>query len=138
MHDSAILILEDDETRITRFTTILNEITPDTPVIYWRNAWKMIRESAPYLPNARLISLDHDLNPEAENSEDPGDGLMVAKFLAGQRPQCPIIVHTSNEDRARMMIGEFELAGCNARRVAPLGVDWIEDYWADVVQSLLI
>jgi len=37
----------------------------------------------------------------------------------------------------QMMIGEFELAGCNARRVAPLGPDWIESYWAEVVQSLL-
>src|SRR5271170_2841088 len=100
MLDSAILILEDDDARIARFTTILNGIAPNTPVIYWRSAWKMIRDLAPYLPNARLISLDHDLDPEAENSEDPGDGLDVAKFLAEQQPKCPIIVHTNNGGRS--------------------------------------
>jgi CheY-like chemotaxis protein len=137
MHDATILILEDDDTRITRFTKILNEIAPNTKVVYWRNAWKMIRDLAPYLPKARLISLDHDLNPEDEHNEDPGDGLMVAKFLAEQRPPCPIIVHTSNGDRAKMMIGEFELTGCNSKRVAPLGADWIESYWSEVVRSFL-
>ena len=35
----------------------------------------------------------------------------VARYLASRRPRCPIIIHSSNADRARMMAGEFELAG---------------------------
>lgn len=137
MADAVILILDDDAKRIERFTAALRTVVPDTQIMHWRSAKKMIREAAPHLSHACLISLDHDLYPEAGSDDDPGDGLEVAKFLAEMRPGCPIIIHSSNGDRARMMAGEFELAGCAATRVAPLGEDWVENYWAETVRSLL-
>lgn len=136
-YESPILILDDDEIRLERFTRIINEISPRSPVRCWRDANKMMGEAAAYLSGARLISLDHDLYPVGQAGGDPGDGLMVAKFLASRPPQCPVIVHSSNGDRATMMIGELEFAGWNVRRVAPLGSDWVENYWAAVVRSLL-
>ena len=97
----------------------------------------MIEEVDVYLPSAHLISLDHDLYPEAGDTEDPGDGLEVAKHLAERKPQCPTIIHSSNADRRNMMAGEFELAGCPTTVVAPLGADWIEVDWSQAVRSLL-
>ncbi len=35
------------------------------------------------------------------------------------------------------MVGEFELGGWRYKRVAPIGDDWIEAYWRDVVRKLL-
>jgi hypothetical protein len=132
-----ILILEDDQDRIDRFTAALQTIDPISQIMVWRSAKKMIQEMDAYLPYARLISLDHDLYPMAGDTEDPGDGLEIAKHLALKKPQCPIIIHSSNGDRATMMAGEFELAGVPAKVIAPLGADWIEAYWAQVVVELL-
>jgi len=96
----------------------------------------MIRELECYLPEARLISLDHDLEPSGEE-EDPGDGLEVAKFLAQRPPCCPVIIHSSNTLRSLAMSGEFELAGWKFLRVPPLGEDWIEAFWRPTARKLL-
>lgn len=131
-----LLMLEDDAERIERFTATLGAIAPAMPLLVWRSAVRMIREVDAYLPAARLISLDHDLEP-VEGDEDPGDGIDVARYLAERRPVCPVIVHSSNGTRSDWMIGEFELGGWEYRRVAPLGDDWIESYWGSVVRDFL-
>jgi hypothetical protein len=81
-----ILILEDDRSRITRFKTALHSIAPTVQVLIWRSAKQMIREVDQHLTSARLISLDHDLYPLPGETEDPGDGLEVAKYLAQRKP----------------------------------------------------
>jgi DNA-binding NarL/FixJ family response regulator len=132
-----ILILEDDALRIGRFRTVLANSAPNAELRIWTSARAMIREVAAFLPAAILISLDHDLYPLPGETEDPGDGLEVAKFLAQRKPACPILIHSSNGDRRRMMAGEFELEGIEAQIVAPIGEDWIEAYWLEVVKTLL-
>jgi hypothetical protein len=132
-----LLMLEDDRERIVRFTEALKVVDPTLSLVIWRSARKMIREVEPFLPAARLISLDHDLEPQEGDDEDPGEGIEVARFLAGRTPACPVIVHTSNVTRSDWMIGEFELGGWRYRRVAPIGDDWIEAYWRVVVRKLL-
>jgi hypothetical protein len=132
-----ILILEDDRERIERFTAALRDIVPSIPLIVWRSASRMIREVEPFLPAARLISLDHDLEPGEGETEDPGEGIDVARFLAARPPVCPVIIHSSNGSRSDWMIGEFELGGWKYKRVAPIGDDWIESYWRAVVSKLL-
>jgi len=97
----------------------------------------MIREVEALLPSARLLSLDHDLDPQEGDAEDPGTGWEVTKYLAGFPPACPVIIHTSNGDRASWMCGEFELGGWDYRRVPPLGDDWIERDWHRIVRRLL-
>jgi len=132
---NTILMLEDSSERLARFRAVLSNVAPQLQFLHWRNAPRMIRECPPYLHCCRLICLDHDLDPEG--GEDPGDGLAVAKFLAPLRPQCPILIHTSNADGARRMTGEFQLAGIEPRTVLPLGSDWIEHYWREQVRIAL-
>ena len=132
-----LLMLEDNAERIERFTAALSRIDPALPLRLWRNAWTMIREVEALLPAARLISLDHDLDPEEGEAEDPGTGWDVTKFLAALPPTCPVIIHTSNGTRATWMCGEFELGGWEYHRVPPLWDDWIERDWRRLVRRLL-
>ena len=81
--------------------------------------------------------LDHDLERQTGDTEDPGDGIDGARFLAIRPPVCPVIVHSSNGQRSEWMIGEFKLGGWPFRRVAPIGDDWIEAYWIIVVRKCL-
>ena len=105
-----ILMLEDDPDRLRRFAAVVRSIDPGLPLVTWRSAHRMIAEVAPLLPRARLISLDHDLEPEP-GAPDPGDGYMVAKWLTAQGIIRPVIVHSSNGERSSWMAGEFDLAG---------------------------
>lgn len=123
-----ILILEDDAGRVRGFHAALARVFPGMPVIVWSSAHTMIAEVADRLPRARLISLDHDLYAP-DGSPDPGDGLMVAKYLASQHAACPVIVHTSNSERGNWMMGEFELGGWPCTRVLPIESGWIERDW---------
>lgn len=102
----------------------------------WNSAHQMIAEVGDLLSETRLISLDHDLYLPADEP-DPGDGLMVAKHLASRPPVCPVIIHSTNHARARMMEGEFELAGWTCKRVAPVGEDWIRTDWLPAVTRLI-
>jgi hypothetical protein len=131
-------MLEDDAERVQRFTATLQQVAPDLRLVVWWNARTMVRELEEYLPRARLISLDHDLDPPDPTCfDDPGHGLEVARFLAARAPVCPVIVHSSNRERSTWMMGEFELGGWRSCRVAPLGDDWIEQDWRVAVRRLL-
>src|SRR4051794_30918616 len=132
-----ILVLEDDPERVQRFRARFAALSPQMRVEIWRDAKKMVRECGAYLHQCALICLDHDLMPEAGGPPDPGDGLEVAKFLAPLRPQCPILIHSSNSDRAYQMLGEFQLHSCEVATILPLGADWIEEYWWPRVMALL-
>lgn len=131
-----ILMLEDDAERLERFKTVLRAIDPSLVLGVWRDAHAMIREAGPLLSSAHLISLDHDL--EAESGEpDPGDGYQIVKWLVSQPVIRPVVIHTSNGDRASWMAGEFDLEGWRHWRVVPFGDDWIEIDWRRVVKKLL-
>ncbi len=132
-----LLMLEDDAERVERFTATLRAVAPELPLRIWRDAWTMIRELEFLIPAARLISLDHDLEPDAGSTKDPGTGWDVTKYLAGLPPVCPVVIHTSNRERASWMMGEFELGGWRYYRLAPLGDDWIEHDWQRLVRRLL-
>jgi hypothetical protein len=132
-----LLMLEDDSERISRFSTTLRAIDPNVVLKIWRDARTMIRELSDFLPGARIISIDHDLEPETSDA-DPGDGLEVVKYLVLQSTVLPVIIHSSNRERSDWMAGEFELAGWRHWRVAPLGDDWIEVDWQRLVRRLLM
>lgn len=131
MMDRLILILEDDEHRARRFLAAISAIGWRARV--WQNAHVMMEELPDVVAGAAVISLDHDL---IDHRSDPGDGLMVAKLLVSMDVRRPVVVHSSNADRALMMMGEFELAGWESRRVLPFGEDWIESEWVGVVREL--
>ena len=134
---NAVLMLEDDTERVEWFTAALGRADPSLRLVVWRSARRMLGELPDLLPSARLVSLDHDLEPDPADLGDPGDGLDVAKWLAERQPVCPVIVHTSNGVRGDAMMGELELGGWEHHRVYPLGDDWIEVDWYRVVRRLL-
>lgn len=132
-----ILILEDNDERIAAFQKTIAVLGDGYELKIWRDAPSMLAECEPFFPTAALISLDHDLNPMPGATVDPGTGLDVAKFLAECRPVCPLIIHSTNADRAHSMHNELRFAGWIAERVGPIGTDWIETMWLRKVRAFL-
>lgn len=130
-----ILLLEDDERRIEHFVAGAATFAPDLPVHVWRTAPAMLADLGESLGHATLISLDHDLVPSGEG--DPGCGYDVATTLAGLRPCCPVIVHTSNVDRGDVMSDALVRGGWRSARVDPFGAGWIAERWVPCARSLL-
>ena len=136
MTRDTLLMLEDCDDRRDRFRAVVARRFPDLRLVTWPSAGVMVAELERHLPAARLISLDHDLEP-GPSGPDPGDGLDVAKWLAERPPACPVVIHTSNVRRGDAMEGELDLAGWTYRRVTPIGDDWIEVDWYLAVRRLL-
>ncbi|MBX9737130.1 MAG: hypothetical protein K2X32_09415 [Phycisphaerales bacterium] len=130
--DPLVLLLEDDRNRVDRMRAALG---PQVDLRVWSSARRMIDECAPLLDAAALISLDHDL--ESVDGDDPGDGVEMAKYLVTTQKVLPVIIHTSNAERGRWMVGEFELAGWPLRRVLPFGERWIETEWLAEVLAVI-
>ena len=137
MFHRIILILEDDISRIDRFKAVINNSRANIQIKMWRNAHKMIDEMDDYFQNCVLISLDHDLTTIEPDGSDPGDGMDMARSLASHKPICPVIIHSSNVSRCEMMQGELELTGWEVKQVAPIGIDWIEVDWINLVSQLI-
>jgi ADP-ribosylglycohydrolase len=132
-----ILILEDNEERIAAFQKTIATLAPRFDLKVWRDAHSMIAECESFFPTAALISLDHDLNPAPGVSTDPGTGVDVARFLGDFAPVCPVLIHSSNTDRAWSMHNELRFSGWFVDRVGPLGADWVETSWLANAARLL-
>jgi hypothetical protein len=125
MSDKLILILEDNEGRIRNFQSAVKFLNGNFSQQIWFDAPSMISDLPSFLDRAVLISLDHDLNPQPNILADPGTGLEVAEFLAKQKPICPVIIHSTNYEKAWSMHNELRFGGWIVERVGPIGDDWI-------------
>src|SRR5690348_6792763 len=123
-----LLLLEDNDERIAAFRTAVAMLGEDWELEIWRDAPAMLAQCEACFEQAGLISLDHDLNPQPGTKVDPGTGLEVAKFFAGYLPLCPVIIHSSNTDRAWSMHNELRFGGWQVERVGPIGDDWIDKF----------
>ena len=132
-----LLLLEDNSERIAAFETALPKLGDDWQLRIWRDAHTMLAECEEYFENTHLISLDHDLNPQPGAVNDPGTGLDVAKFLASHFPFCPIIIHSTNADRAWSMHNELRFAKWTVERFGPIGDDWVHKLWLPKAWELL-
>ena len=132
-----LLILEDNNERIAAFQKTVAALGDGIELKVWRDAPAMIAESESFFPTTVLISLDHDLNPMPGAKVDPGTGMDVARFLGDFMPVCPLLIHSSNTDRAYSMQNELRFAGWMVDRVGPLGTDWIETSWSRSAERLL-
>jgi ADP-ribosylglycohydrolase len=132
-----ILILEDNDERISAFQETVATLGADLELKVWYDAPSMIAEAEEFFPTAALISLDHDLNPKPGMTAEPGTGVDVAKFLAGCRPVCPVIIHSTNADRAYSMHNELRFSDWIVERVGPIGTDWIETIWLRKAREFL-
>jgi hypothetical protein len=136
MNRRIILILEDDGERVCGFQSAVGSLGRDFVVRVWRDAPTMIAECPACFARASLISLDHDLEATAGESE-PGTGLDVAKFLSLHPPPCPVILHTSNFDGRSAMQNRLRAGGWRVATVLPREADWIQASWLFVAQKLI-
>jgi ADP-ribosylglycohydrolase len=127
-----ILILEDNDERIEAFQKTVAALGDGFELKVWRDAPSMIAECETYFPTAALISLDYNSDPKPFRT-----GLEVAKFLAECRPVCPVIIHSSNTDRAHSMDNELRFADWTAELALPTGTDWIQSVWLHKARALL-
>lgn len=132
-----LLLLEDNSERIAGFETALRELGADWRMRVWRDAPKMLSECEDDFDEAHLISLDHDLNPQPGSTADPGTGLDIAKLLASHLAFCPVIIHSTNADRAWSMHNELRFAGWTVDRVGPIAGDWVRKLWLPKARALL-
>jgi CheY-like chemotaxis protein len=132
-----ILLLEDNAERVTAFRGAVRALGEDFQIRVWHDAKTMIAECEDYLEQATLISLDHDLQCQPGETHDPGTGLEVASFLAAYPPICPVIIHSSNADRAWSMHNELRFANWQVERIGPIGEDWIQKLWLPRARELL-
>ena len=132
-----ILMLEDNDERITGFQKAVAGLAGGFDLKVWRDAHSMMAECAEFFPDAVVICLDHDLNPQPGVTTDPGTGVDVARFLADFLPVCPVLIHSSNTDRVYSMHNELRFAGWTVDRVGPLGTGWIETTWLRRMKELL-
>ena len=137
MSGKLILILEDNEDRIRSFESAVKSLGGNFSERIWFDAPNMIKDLPLVLGQACLISLDHDLNPQPDVTADPGTGLEVAEFLAKHSPVCPVLIHSTNYEKAWSMHNELRFGGWSVGRVGPLGDDWIKCLWLPTVKVLL-
>lgn len=133
-----LLILEDSPERIAAFGTAMQQAV-GAEVIFWKSAHEMIHALPQHLPQAALMSLDFDLIPERNSTQDPGNGLVVCDYLAKCDPVCPVILHSSNEKAVWAMLFKLREGKWDTDwlRHDPLGVVWIGSQWLPKVQSRL-
>jgi hypothetical protein len=127
---------EDNTDRIKRFTETIRTVDSDLQLVVWKDAHAMVREIGLHLAKSRLICLDHDLEA-IEGAGDPGDGLLLVRFLISQPIIRPVIIHSSNFERSSLMERELKQARWPISRVVPIGDDWIEEDWRRTVRTIL-
>lgn len=124
-----VAILEDNVLRQNEMSRVmpLHNVFPITT--FFRTAPGMIQWlQKTDFSSLSALSLDHDLDPV--NGLDPGDGLDVARWLAGQTVRIPVLIHSSNADRAQRMEWILNDSGFLAYWSPPSpGTDWIEANW---------
>jgi ADP-ribosylglycohydrolase len=133
-----LLLLEDNAERITAFEAVVRQLGEDWQMRVWRDAHAMIAECEGCFGDTHLISLDHDLNPQSGATRDPGTGVEVAKLFASHFPFCPVIIHSTNADRAWSMHNELRFGGWNVERVGPIGDDWVGKLWLPKAREMLV
>lgn len=137
-----ILILEDNQDRQAVMGRCLKDRFYQHEILFFDDAAEMRRFLELRLDEALLIALDHDLELKpASNGQlvDPGTGREIAEFLAGQRPICPIIIHTTNSAAGDAMEFLLRDARWEVRRVHPYGdTEWIPEVWFRAVRNAIV
>jgi ADP-ribosylglycohydrolase len=133
-----ILILEDNDERISDFVKAVQQLGDDYELKFWRDAHSMCRECATFFPTTALISLNDDVNPATGNTRHSSKGAHVAKFLADFLPVCPVLLHSSNTNLLYSTYNEFRFSGWTVERLGSLGVDWIPKSWLPKARQILL
>ena len=132
-----LLLLEDNDERIAAFESALGGLGQEWQMRVWRDAPTMLAECEEFFGSTDLFSLDHDMNPQPGAIRDPGTGLDVTKLLASHFAFCPVIIHSTNADRAWSMHNELRSAGWTVDRVGPIGDDWVRKLWLPKAREMV-
>jgi hypothetical protein len=136
-----IAILDDEPDRLTAMRPLLAERFPHYEVETFDNAPDMIAWLHQHLSKVALVSLDHDLGPDRRRNGrkfDPGIGRDVADYLSTSRPQCPVILHTTNRQAIPGMLEVLGESGWQATSVIPYGdLDWVRKVWIEEVVRVM-
>src|SRR5262245_30831024 len=137
-----IAILEDNQDRQAVMRNWLADRFYQYDVHIFDEADEMIRFLDQHLADTLVISLDHDLElkPDPQGRLiDPGTGREVADFLAGKKPVCPVIIHTTNADAAAGMDLVLREARWQTRRVVPFDdMEWIGLNWFPAIRRAVV
>lgn len=133
-----LLILDDDRNRLYGFEQVVGGLGEGWEIRTWRDAPSMIAEIDRHLPDAGLISLDHDLYADSQSDPDPGSGRMVADALAKRQPVCPVLVHSTNTDAAWGMHNVLRRGRWTVELVHQLGQpEWIPALWLPAARRMV-
>lgn len=137
-----IAILEDNIDRQAVMRRCLADRFYTFDAHFFDEAGEMIRFLDRHLTETLVISLDNDLElkPGSDGRMiDPGAGVDVAEYLAGQPAVCPVVIHTTNTAAAEMMTTALDAAGWLTKRVIPFDdMTWIESDWFFVIRRALV
>lgn len=102
----------------------------------------MIRFLEEHLTETIAIALDNDLELKPGPRGlmiDPGSGVDVAEYLAGQAPVCRVIIHTTNTDAAETIKTVLHAGDWRTHRVVPFDdMAWIESDWFFAMRRALV
>ena len=135
-----IAVLEDNEDRIRTMSDRLADKFPFFQRQFFRSAPEAIEWLDRHLATTICLALDHDLEPAADGSPsyDPGTGRDVADFLVQRRPQCPVVVHTTNVPAGIGMELALAEAGWSVTRITPYSdLQWIDEAWLPLVREAI-
>jgi len=120
-----IFILEDNESRIARFSETLGVMPHRIErTVADSMEWLSINGS-----DVSVYSLDNDLYLPGTDG-DPGEGWQLCSWMTKTQQKAPVVIHSSNSDAAFRMMGICTKAGWECSRVVPLDhLDWISKSW---------
>ena len=134
-----IVILEDNDERQQQMLARLRDRLPPCPVVFFKSAHQMLAYLPEQLANIRIISLDHDLEPEHPTDPDPGTGRDVSNCLIEHAPCCPVILHSTNVHAVIAMEADLHEHGWQVTRVTPYDdLTWIDREWFWAVREALL
>lgn len=137
-----IVILEDNPERRAAMESCLRDRFHQFESVFFDDAPRMLEFLENELPNAVLLSLDHDLEIRSTSNgkrADPGTGRDVVNFLVGRPPSCPVVVATTNSAAGDGMEFALRDAGWDVVRVFPWSDhDWISAEWLRTVRNAIV
>jgi hypothetical protein len=136
-----IVILEDNVERQAAMQRYLDERFDEFEAVFFRAVAPAVEYCERHLADIILIALDHDLELIATSNGrclDPGTGREVADYLAGRKPVCPVVIHTSNGAAGDGMEMVLQDARWQTHRVVPVDdLDWIPTAWLRAVRRAI-
>ncbi|MDC0835038.1 ADP-ribosylglycohydrolase family protein [Geitlerinema sp. CS-897] len=138
-HRQWIAILEDHPDRRSRMAKLLKQTFDEPQVRFLKTASEAIAALERDLDTCAIVSLDGDLSRSQfseEGDRDPGTGEEVAAYLARVDAQCPVVVHTSDNQMAIAMMQTLSEGGCWCDRVVP-EERWLPHRWLPKLRGLL-